>query len=302
MQHLATIKDLETAELIALLDLAENLQQEKEQNGFIRPLLKGKTVAMTFEKPSLRTRAAFQIAAADLGAHPIFFGPQEIFLSSDGGDRETIADIVHNIERFADMIVARVHKHGTILEMTALSQVPVINALSDGHHPTQAICDLLAIRRHFGGFANLTVAWIGDGNNVCASLAQACNLVGVRFRASSPTGYELANEITDDLSNYTFTKNPVEAVTDADIVVTDTWISMGAEDESAKRREVFAPFQVTAELMAFAKPTAIFMHCLPAHRGEEVTAEVIDGSQSIVFDEAICRLHIARALLVTLIK
>ncbi len=288
-------------DLINILDLAEKLQQEKERNGFIKPLLNGKNIAMTFEKPSLRTRAAFEIAAADLGAHPVFFGPQEIFLSQDGGDRETISDIIHNIERFADAIVARVFAHDSIIEMTNISKVPVINALCDLHHPTQAICDLLAIRHHFGGFEGLAVAWIGDGNNVCASFAEACDLVGMPFRASAPSGYELADEITQQLGNYTFVADPMEAVKDADIVVTDTWISMGSEAESVQRHKVFPPFQVTPEIMAQAKPTAVFMHCLPAHRGEEVTAEVIDGPQSIVFDEAICRLYIARALLVKLI-
>ncbi len=295
------MSDLTSETLLEILDLAEALQQEKEQNGFIKPLLKGKTVAMTFEKPSLRTRAAFEIATADLGAHPIFFGPQEIFLSKEGGDRETISDIVHNIERFADAIVARVFAHDSIATMTEISSVPVINALCDQHHPTQAICDLLAIRRHFGGFKNLTLAWIGDGNNVCASLAQATALVGIRFRASSPEEYRLPASITDRLANYEFCRDPLDAAKDTDIVVTDTWVSMGSETEGIKRRKVFAPFQVTSHIMANAKDSAIFMHCLPAHRGEEVTAEVIDGKQSIVFDEAICRLYIARALLVKLI-
>ena len=301
MRHLTAMHDLTPDELLDLLDLAEALQQEKVRNGFLAPRLKGKTVAMTFEKPSLRTRAAFEVATADLGAHPVFFGPNEVFLSQDGGDRETISDIVHNIERFADAIVARVHAHESIEEMAVVSAVPVINALCDRHHPTQAICDLLAIRRHFSGFAGLTLAWVGDGNNVCASLAQACDLVGIPFRASSPGGYALPDEITQELSGYQFFAQPEQAVADADIVVTDTWISMGSEAESVKRRKVFPPYRVTPELMARAKPQAVFMHCLPAHRGEEVSAEVIDGPQSIVFDEAICRLYIARALLVRMI-
>lgn len=302
MKHLATLADITTEQLIRILDLAEKLQQQKEKHGFLQPLLKGATIALTFEKPSLRTRAAFDIAAADLGAHPIFFGPDEIFLSSDGTDRETIEDIVRNVERFSDLIVARVFKHKTIQKMAAISRVPVINALCDRHHPTQAICDLYAIRKHFGKFTGLKVAWIGDGDNVAASLAQACRLVGMRFAISTPNGYGLPDDILAGSDLMTTCDNPLEAVIDADIVATDTWISMGLEHEKDERDRVFQPFRVTPEIMSHAKKSAIFMHCLPAYRGEEVAAEVIDGPQSIVFDEAISRLYIARALLILLIN
>jgi len=302
MKHLTKINDISKNELIDILDLAKELELKKKQDGFLPPLAKGKTLAMLFEKPSLRTKAAFEIAMADLGGYPIFFGASDVFLASDKEERESIYDITKNVDHFADIICARVFRHESIQNFAKFSDVPVINALCDKHHPTQAICDIYAIREHFKDLENLKLAWVGDGNNVATSLVQICDLLDIYVSIATPAGYEIPKQEIQNIKNIEVTNDPKKAVKDADIVVTDTFVSMGQESEKKERYKIFSPYQVNENLMKNAKKKAIFMHCLPAHRGYEVTEGVIDGPQSIIFDEAVSRLYIARALILKLLK
>lgn len=306
MPHLTKISDLSVEQLDGIVERASSFREESLRGGGKGGPLKGRFVAMVFEKPSLRTKVSFEVATVALGGHPVFLSSEQIFAS--GGNkkgRESVPDIGRNLERFSDIIVARVFQHETIQELASIVRVPVINALCDRHHPCQAIADVLTMERFSPKAGPLNVAYIGDGNNVATSLAQACAMRGHDVVVASPEGYGVTKEEqgvalalrTRESQSVEFISSPREAVRGADIVYTDTFVSMGQESETGIRLRAFEGYQVNAGLMKLAPSTAKFMHCLPAHRGEEVTDEVMDSPQSIVFDQAESRLHVAKAVL-----
>ncbi len=266
-----------------------------------RSILAGKTLAMIFEKQSLRTRVSFETGIFQLGGHGIYLAPADISL----GKRESIADVAHNLERMCDIIMARVFSHDTVTELAKHSRVPVINGLSDLEHPCQALADFYTIKEKKGRFEGLKLVFVGDGNNVAHSLMLLAAKVGTHFTLACPEGYDPMEKVLaearafarDTGAKIEIERDPIVAANNADIIYTDVWASMGQEAEAEERAKVFAPYQVNAELMAHAKPDAIFMHCLPAHRGSEVTDEVIDSPQSVVFDEAENRLHAQKAVM-----
>ena len=261
--------------------------------------LAGKTLAMLFEKPSLRTRVSFEVAMTDLGGNAIYVKPEDI---GGLGKREPIKDIARVLSRYVDGIMARTFEHSAVTELAEFATVPVINALTDRLHPCQAMSDVLTIQEHCGELEGVKIAFIGDGNNVARSLAFACAKLGMKMVIATPAGYELdaesiktANQISAE--SVSQTNDPAQAVADANIIYTDTWVSMGQEDEKKKRRADFAGFQVNAELLKSAPDNAKIMHCLPAYRGFEITDEVVESPNSIIFDQAENRLHFQRALL-----
>lgn len=300
MKHFLSVTDLSAKEIWQIFKLAKKLKHTSRND------LKGKTIVMLFEKPSLRTKLSFDIAFNQLGGHVLYFGPQEVGL----GQRESVSDVAKVISSMADLIVARVFSHQALEELAQNSQVPVINALSDLEHPCQALADFLTIWEIKGKLEGLTLAYVGDGeNNVPHSLALGCALLGINFRCGSPQGFRMSQDIVKkakaiagNKTEILETDDPKKAVKGADVVYTDTWISMGDESEKAKRLKIFAPFQVNQKLMALAKPNAIFMHDMPAYRGNEVAAAVIDGPQSVVFQQAENRLHAQKALILWLLK
>ncbi len=300
-RDLLTISDLSAAELARVLDVASALKDAGR-----RPLLTGRTLALVFEKPSLRTRVSFDVAMSHLGGRCIYLSPPEVGL----GDRETPADVARVLSRYVDAIAARTFTQATARELAEYATVPVINALSEEEHPCQALADLLTIRETKGGLHGITVAFVGDGNNVAASLALGGGLSGMNVRVASPEGYEVTAEVSarakaaSEANGGSFTQlmEPGEAVDGADVVYTDVWASMGQESEASARKEAFAGYTVDAKLMSRAKKDAIFMHDLPAHRGEEVAADVIDGPQSVVFDQAENRMHAQKAVLALLLS
>ncbi len=303
---LRAISDLNAKTVEALLERAQGFKLKQDQGVRKENILDGRVVAMVFEKPSLRTKMAFEVATLYLGGHPVFLSSAEVLASGNNKKgRESIPDIARNLERFADVIIARVYSHSVIQELAKAVRTPIINALCDRHHPTQALADLLAIKLRFGDLRGLRVAYVGDGNNVATSLMQICALSGVHFSIATPPGYEIPKEdwswgekkAQASGAELRATHDPKTIVTGADVIYTDTFVSMGQEQESLTRIDIFKGFQVNAGLMSLAKPAAIFMHCLPAHRGEEVTDQVMDSAQSIVFDQAECRLHVAKAVL-----
>ncbi|MGI6295235.1 MAG: ornithine carbamoyltransferase [Armatimonadota bacterium] len=298
------IAHLTKDELDAIFDLTRRLKNGEISAADQREILKGKTLAMIFEKPSLRTRVSFETGIFQLGGQAINLQPMDIQL----GKRETIADAARNLERFVDIIMARTFAHSTVTELAKYASIPVINGLTDLEHPCQALADFQTILEHKGRFEGLKMAFLGDGNNVSQSLMMLAAKVGMHFTLGCPAGYEpepttLAQALADAQSTGSIIEilnDPINAAKDADIIVTDVWASMGMEDEAAERERAFAPFQVNAALMSHAKPDAIFEHCLPAHRGSEVTDEVIDSPQSVVFDEAENRLHAQKAVMAIL--
>ncbi len=300
-RNVISIADLAASELERVLATALALKDAGRQ-----PLLQGQTLALVFEKPSLRTRVSFEVAMKHLGGDCVYLSPPEVGL----GDREPPADVARVLSRYVDCIAARTFTTETVQQLAEHSSVPVINALSDGEHPCQALADLLTIREKKGGLSGVTLAYIGDGNNVANSLALAGGLSGMHIRIASPEGYEVAPAILERAAAFAAKsggsvsqlREPEEAAAGADVVYTDVWASMGQEAESGVRREDFAGFTVDASLMGRARPDAIFMHDLPAHRGEEVTADVIDGPQSVAFDQAENRLHAQKALLVHILS
>ena len=295
-RNVISIADLAASELERVLATALALKDAGRQ-----PLLQGQTLALVFEKPSLRTRVSFEVAMKHLGGDCVYLSPPEVGL----GDREPPADVARVLSRYVDCIAARTFTTETVQQLAEHSSVPVINALSDGEHPCQALADLLTIREKKGGLSGVTLAYIGDGNNVANSLALAGGLSGMHIRIASPEGYEVTPAIleraaafaTESGGSVSQLREPEEAASGADVVYTDVWASMGQEAEAGVRREDFAGFTVDASLMGRARPDAIFMHDLPAHRGEEVAADVIDGPQSVAFDQAENRLHAQKALL-----
>jgi ornithine carbamoyltransferase len=295
-KDLLSITDLSSEEIHVLLSDAIDMKREKWLS-----ILEHKTLALVFEKPSLRTRVSFEIAMQQLGGHTVYLSPAEVGL----GKRETARDVASVLSRFVDVIAARTFSHKSLLELGQYADVPVINALDDIEHPCQALADLLTIHEKKEGLKGVTVAFIGDGNNVANSLMLACSLVGANFRIAAPPGYQVSEPIlaiareyvTGSGSELFCTNSPQEAAADADVVYTDVWTSMGQEDESEKRRKVFAEYKVTQSIMDLAKPEALFMHPLPAHHGEEVDDDVFYSPYSVVFDQAENRLHIQKALL-----
>ncbi|KKU82681.1 ornithine carbamoyltransferase [Candidatus Gottesmanbacteria bacterium RIFCSPLOWO2_01_FULL_49_10] len=303
--HFLSITDFTVPVMERIFEEAHELKKEVKA-GKLRKILSGKTLIMIFEKPSLRTRLSFEISMTQLGGHAIYLAPSDIGL----GVRESVSDVAKAASRMGDIIMARTFKHETVVELARHSHVPVINGLSDMEHPCQILADLLTIAEYKEKLAGLKLAFVGDGeNNVTHSLALASGLLGIHFSVASPKGYAMLPQVAQAATKLAKTSggsmiqvtNPVRAVTDADVVYTDTWISMGDEAEKTKRLQIFAPYQVTQKLMKHAKPDAIFMHDLPAYRGNEVAAEVIDGAQSVVFDQAENRLHAQKALVVYLL-
>jgi len=294
------ISDLSSAELQDLLDLAISLKKEYF-NGGNPPVLKGKVLGMIFQKPSLRTRVSFAMAMRHLGGDALYLSPAEIGL----GKRESIADVARVLSGYVHGIMARVFDHEHILELANWASVPVINGLSDYNHPCQGLADALTIQEKFGKAKGLNVAYVGDGNNVAVSLMHVCALLGWNFSIANPAGYDIAAKAIDIAKDITpstgaeisFYDNPHDAVKGADVIYTDTWTSMGQEEETAKREEIFAPFQVNERLVSEANRDAIVMHCLPAHRNHELTDEVADGVQSVIFPQAHNRLHAQKAIL-----
>jgi ornithine carbamoyltransferase len=307
-RHFLSAGDLSRAEAEALLERAAALKAEWHAGGRgAHPglPLQGKTLALVFEKPSLRTRVAFEAGMTQLGGHGSYLSANDI----DMGGRESVPDVARNLSRSVQAIAARVFKHATVETLARYATVPVINALCDQEHPCQALADMLTLRERFGRLQGLRLAYIGDGNNVCHSLMLLGASLGVSTVVGCPPDYrpepefvERAERIAADHdATVTVTSSPLEAAQGADAVYTDVWTSMGQEHEAARRRPVFQPYQVNGALMGEAGPEAVFMHCLPVHRGEEVTEEVIDGPRSVVFEQAENRLHVQKALILTLL-
>jgi ornithine carbamoyltransferase len=307
-KHFLSAADLSREEAEALLARAAVLKAEWRAGGeglHADWPLRGKTLALVFEKPSLRTRVAFEAGMTQLGGHGSYLSANDI----DMGGRESVPDVARNLSRWVQVIAARVFKHGTVETLARHADVPVINALSDREHPCQALADLMTLREHFGRLQGLRLAYMGDGNNVCHSLMLLGATLGMSVAVACPPDYrpdpdmlahaERLAEASDATISVTSSHN--EAAEGADAIYTDVWASMGQEHEVARRRPVFQPYQVNPALMAQAAPGALFMHCLPVHRDEEVTAEVIDGPQSVVFDQAENRLHVQKALILTLL-
>ncbi len=305
IKHFLSTADLSHAQAEALLARAQTLKAEWKNGGHSEWPLRGKTMALVFEKPSLRTRVAFEAGVTQLGGHASYLSANDI----DMGGRESVPDVARNLSRWVQAISARVFKHTTIETLARHASVPVINALSDREHPCQALADMLTLLERFGRLRGLRLAYVGDGNNVCHSLMLLGATLGVNVAVACPPDYRPDPEILDqaarlaDESDATIaiSADPGEAAAGADAVYTDVWTSMGQEHEAARRRPAFQPYQVNPALMAQARADTLFMHCLPAHRGEEVAADVIDGPNSVVFDQAENRLHVQKALILTLL-
>ncbi len=304
MKDFLAIADYSPDDLQALLDLAVELKTEWRETGN-QPLLKNRVLAMIFQKPSLRTRVSFDMAMRHLAGDALYLSPMEIGL----GKRESIADVARVISGYVDIVMARVFDHQHVLELGKWADIPVINGLSDYNHPCQAMADALTIQEEFGTLTGLKVSYIGDGNNVAASLLHICTKLGADFTIASPEGYDLdpkavreaeefAAESGSDIQQL---RDPREAVDGVQVIYTDTWVSMGQDEEATRRKKVFPPYQVNQELVKHADPEAIVMHCLPAHRGEEITDSVADGPHSRLFPQAHNRLHAQKAILVKLL-
>ena len=299
-RDLISIADLTADELELLLTTAAQLKRDGYPHA-----LEGQTLALLFEKPSLRTRVSFDVAMQRLGGHTVYLPQSEVGL----GQREPVADVARVLSRYVQGIVARTYAQQTLTSLAEHASVPVINALSDDEHPCQALADLLTIQERNGGVRGARITFVGDGNNVAASLAQASTLAGAHFTIASPPGYRLPEDVMIQVEafaraargSFQAVESPQEAVRGADVVYTDVWTSMGQEDAYEQRRDAFADYQVTPELLSLAQPDAIFMHDLPVHRGEETVDEVIEGPQSVVFDQAENRLHTQGAVLLLLL-
>jgi ornithine carbamoyltransferase len=288
-RSLLRLRDWMPAELDAVLDLAADLKAQRAAREPHR-LLEGRTLGLLFRQHSTRTRVSLEVAAAHLGATALYLGADQLQL----GRGETIADTARVLSRYLDAIAIRTYDHGEVEELDAGATVPVLNALTERAHPLQALADLLTIRERFGTLEGVRVAWVGDGNNVCASLAEGCALAGAELVCASPAGYELRDAVV--------VRDPRVAVAGAHVVVTDVWTSMGEDGERAERLAAFAGYTVDEQLLALADPDAILLHCLPAHPGEEVAADVLYGPRSAVWDEAENRLHTAKAVLALVVE
>lgn len=304
MKDYLAVADFSGAEIQSILESAVELKTEWKNKGNT-PLFKNKVLAMIFQKPSLRTRVSFDMAMRHMGGDALYLSPAEIGL----GKRESIADVARVVSGYVDAVMARVFDHEHILELAKWSEIPVINGLSDYNHPCQAAADALTIQENFGSLKGLNVTYIGDGNNVAVSLMLICAKLGANFIIGHPEGYGLDPETValgnkfaaESGSTIRELQDPQEAVKDAQVIYTDTWVSMGQDDETAKRQKVFPPYQVNQALVNQADKDVIVMHCLPAHRGEEITDEVADGANSRLFPQAHNRLHAQKAILVKLL-
>ena len=303
-KYLTSIADLSEEEILNLISYAIELKKNRHHgnNNVEKQFLAGKTLALMFEKPSTRTRLSFETAMFQLGGNTIYLNSNDLQLSRG----ESIKDTAKTISLYVDCLVARVYSHETIVELAQNCKIPVINGLSDLYHPCQILADLMTILEYKKSFRGLTLSWIGDGNNVCNDLLIGCAKMGLNIKAAIPEGYdpplEILKIVTQEsklkATDFTILRDPIEAVKNTDIVVTDTFVSIGKEKEDGKRRSTFIPkYQVNDKLMSYSKDDAIFMHCLPAKRGQEVTSEVIDGNKSVVWDEAENRLHVQKSLL-----
>jgi ornithine carbamoyltransferase len=305
MRHFLSIADYNTEELKTLINLAIELKQELKSTGSNLPELSNKVLAMVFQKPSLRTRVSFDMAMRQLGGDALYLSPNEIGL----GKRESIADVSRVLSGYVDGIMARVFDHEHILQLAEHAAVPVINGLSDFNHPCQAMADVLTFYEEFKTYDGLKLTFVGDGNNVAVSLLFSAVKFGFNITIATPEGYTLSadtikqaqamNEMNVDITQ---SNDPKEAVKDAHIIYTDTWVSMGQEEEQKKREAVFPPFQVNRKLVEIADKDAIVLHCLPAHRGQEITDEVADGPQSRIFEQAENRMHAQKAVLLNLLR
>ena len=304
MKHLLCLGDWTKTDILDTLDLADKLKYELKNGIRHDHLLQGKTLGMIFTKSSTRTRVSFEVGMVQLGGYPLFLSSTDIQL----GRGETVADTARVLSRYIDGIMIRTFKQTDVEDLAKYGSIPIINGLTDLQHPCQILADLQTIREHKKTLAGLKLAYVGDGNNVANSLLIGCAKVGMHIAIASPEGFDcdassvaMAREsAAANQTSVVLTHSPEEAVRDADVVYTDTWVSMGMEAEKAERVRQFAGFAVNAALMAYAKPDAIFLHCLPAYRGYEVSEEVIDGPQSVVFDEAENRLHAQKAVMVRL--
>jgi ornithine carbamoyltransferase len=298
------ISDYSPADLQEMLDLAVTLKKE-HFNGGNKPLFKGKTLAMVFQKPSLRTRMSFDMAMRHMEGDALYISPEEIGL----GKRESIADVSRVLSGYVDAIMARVFGHADVLELAKWSSIPVINGLSDYNHPCQGMADALTIIEKFGSLKGLNVTYVGDGNNVAVSLMHICAKLGGNFTIANPEDYDIVPKAIEDAQKFAkvsgstlkFIRDPHEAVKNAHVIYTDTWTSMGQEAETEKRKKVFPPYQVNTQLVSEADKDVIVMHCLPAHRGQELTDDVADGSHSVIFPQAHNRLHAEKAVLAKLL-
>jgi len=302
MKHFISIADHSPEELRHVLDVSKRLKTQLKETGRNDPLLAGKTLAMIFEKPSLRTRVSFAVAMTQLGGNGIILRQEEVGL----GGREELRDIARVISSMCDGIMARTFEHEKVVELAKWSTVPVLNGLTDYNHPCQGMADLLTVEEHFGRLEGLTMAFVGDGNNVVRSLAAGCGKFGMRFILAAPKGYELppadVQRIVSQVPglSYTTTHDAAAAVRDADVVVTDTWVSMGQEQEKQRRVKDFAGFAIDEKLLSHAPKHAVVLHCLPAYRGLEISDGVIEGPRSLVFPEAENRLHAQKGLIAVL--
>jgi ornithine carbamoyltransferase len=296
-RDLLRIADLTRAEIEAVLGVARRLKAELRA-GTPHPLLAGRTLAMIFEKPSLRTRVTFEVGMVQLGGAAIHLAPGDIRL----GERESAGDIARNLERWVDVVMARTFLHQSVADLAAGARIPVINGLSDLHHPCQVLSDCFTLVEHRGRLDGVRVAFIGDGNNMVHSWMDAANRLGFDFVLACPPGYEPDPTIVAEAgARVTVTHDVAAAARGADVIYTDVWTSMGQEAEAKARRRAFAPYQVNERVVRLARPDSIVMHCLPAHRGEEITNDVLDGPQSVVFDQAENRLHVQKAIMVWLL-
>lgn len=301
-KDLISIKDLSSQEITEIFSLTDELKKNKLK---FASLLKGKSLALIFQKPSNRTRVSFEVGMYQLGGNSIYLSPGEINL----GVRESIKDVAKTLSRFVDAIVLRTFEHKNCLEMAKASGVPVINGLSDFSHPCQALADLYTIRERFKNLKNVTLAYVGDGNNVCNSLLFICAKLGVNMNIGVPKGYEPDRVVLDESqdtakknnASIKLFNNAFDAVKNADVIYTDVWVSMGQEEEAKARKEIFKEFQVNADLVKSANKNTLIMHCLPAHRGEEITDDVLDSGNSVVFDQAENRMHVQKAILIKLL-
>lgn len=300
---LLSIKELSLKDIDFIFKLSSQLK--RNQKKFSR-ILSGKTLVMIFQKPSNRTRVSFEVGMYQLGGNSLYLAPQEINL----GVRESIRDVAKTLSRYCDGIVLRTFEHRNCLDMASAASVPVINGLSDFSHPCQGLADLFTIKEKFGQLQGITLAYVGDGNNVCNSLLFAAAKTGLNLSIAAPGGYSPDVAVVKEAlvlaqesgSKIKITEDPLKAVIGANVVYTDVWASMGQEEEINKRKIIFKDFQINAQLLSSAAPGALVMHCLPAHRGEEITDEVMDSARSIVFDQAENRMHVQKAILIKLLK
>ena len=303
IKDLISIKDLSPSEIESIFLLTDKVKKNKTE---FSKALAGKTLALIFQKPSNRTRVSFEVGMYQLGGNSIYLSPGEINL----GIRESIADVARTISRYVDAIVLRTFEHKNVLEMAKYASIPVINGLSDFSHPCQALADIYTIREKLKKLKGVTLVYVGDGNNVCNSLLFACSKMGMNINVGSPKGYEPQKNVLAEAEEFArqnsasvnLFNDPFEAAKNADVLYTDVWTSMGQEEEARARKEIFQDFQINKDLLKIAKKNALIMHCLPAHRGEEITDEVIESPNSVVFDEAENRMHVQKAILIKLLK